>query len=1059
MRLDPRARASRAHTAALLLAAALLLTLVAPVMAAGNDNNVEWNGLGHLGQPPAPVWQLCDDSSRLYRQPGNPRADQAVNVRATAYPLDLTSLNVWYTTNAAATAQADWTALPAAYEAGDVLCSRGTVAPWKATIPATGQQVWYKIQYVDGSSVAWQRQPGEGAAPISNSDGGWTTASTTLTYQAPTSVFVDDDYTSATPGWGYDHFATLTEGVAAVATGATVNVAAGAYPESVTLGRAVSLLGAQADVAVAGRTVGGAAEATVTGQFTIDAANVTLNGFTLTNPGAPYAVVVNPTAANATITRNLVDNVGATTLAANVHAVIAQNGADGLRILDNRFSNINAGAKSLSAVGILDSASTDASEGLMISGNTFTGITSAGKGAYAVILNNKAGVPGAQITNNSFSNLSGGWTHAIGLETRTPNAVVTGNSFTGLTATGADNAAVHFEDNPDGATAGINHNNFGGGGYYGVLIHPDDLPGGANGLNYTVNAEENWWNSGCGPTATGVKAGQNVDYMPWWLQSGGPALGSTGSAGEYVIPTGATTADGQAVFDCAAPDSVVTFAGGTYPGGYVINTNGLRIKLNGATIGHGSPAFTVNADDVVIQGGGTLDGQGASDAGVLVNAGADNFTLRDATVTGWQDGVRLAGDVVSFKLFGNYIHGNSRDGLHVDAGAGIDGVINIDGNLFKNNTGAGVNNAGDTANLNVQFNSWGDLAGPTGPNGDGTAGSVDAANFTFIEPFMDMVPDTLAANVGVIEGKSFNAALKVDAARLYGFTFKVTYDPAYLTLNSTTFSAPWSGRCSSLSAVTGVISYRCQLLDPTPAVNATAGTVATFNFTVAGGSGNGPWTSHLDISHLVTDTSAAATGGSKIFVNNAGYGAPSAAGRSITDTDDGSVTITGIAQYKGFVDLQGRTSEAGATVKVWNQAAKTGATQHAEATSAASGAYTTAYVAPQVMTVGTEYWMVIDRRLFLATTANAATSYSHSKFLTTRPTTTLATVVLLGGDATDDELIDVNDAGCIGGSYAAAPVVCGTTGTSDVNEDGLVDILDLSLMGGNYGKTSSIWTP
>lgn len=1055
MRRSSCSRTPRAHAAAFLLAATLLLALVAPVFAAGNDNNVEWNGLGHA---PAPPWQVCD-SARLYRSPGNPRADQAVDIRATAYPLDLTAINVWYTSKDTASTQSDWTAVSANYETPDVLCSRGTVAPWKATIPATGQKVWYKIEYIDGADSDWQLASGEGAGPISDGDGGWTTASTSLTYQAPTAIFVDDDFTSATPGWGLDHFATITEGLAAAATGGTVNVAAGAYAESATVSRSVTLLGAQGGVAVGGRTAGGAAEATLTGVLTLDAANVTINGFTLTHPGGTYVVVVHPSAANATIKNNIVDNVGSTTLGANVHAIIAEDGADGLQVLDNRFSNLNAGAKSLSAIGVLQSPSTDPSLGLVISGNTFTGIASAGKGAYGILLNNGAGAPGAQITNNAFSNLSGGWTHAIGLETKTPNAAVTGNSFTGLTATGADNAAVHFEANPDGASVGVHHNNFGGSGYYGVLVHANDLA-----LGYTVNAEENWWNSGCGSSATGVKAGANVDYTPWWIQQGGPALGDTGGAGEYVIPTGATTADGQAIINCAAPGATVLFQSGSYPGGYVINTDALHIKANGTTIGAGSPAFTINADDVVIQGPGLLDGGGAAFPAVLVNAGADNFTLRDATVTGWQDGVQLAGDVVSFKLFGNFIHDNSRDGLHVDAGAAIDGVVNIDGNLFKHNTGAGVNNAGDTANLRVQYNSWGDLAGPAGANGDGVAGSVDAANFTFVEPFMDMVPDTLAANVGVVEGKSFTAALKVDAAKLYGFTFKVTYNTAYLTLNGDpTFLGPWAGKCSplSLTPTPGVIAYRCQLLDPTPAFSATAGTVATFNFTVAGGSGDGPWTSTLDIAHAVADTSAAAAGGSRIFVNNAGYGAPSVTARDITDTDDGAVTITGISQYKGFVDLQGRTTETGATIKVWNQTTVAGATQMAQAASAASGAFTTAYVAPQVMTVGTEYWLHVDRRLFLATTAKSATSFAHSKLLTTRPTTALATVVLLGGDATNDEIVDVNDATCIGGGYAAAPVVCGddSTGTSDANEDGVVDVLDLSLMGGNYGKTSSTWTP
>jgi len=242
-------------------------------------------------------------------------------------------------------------------------------------------------------------------------------------------------------------------------------------------------------------------------------------------------------------------------------------------------------------------------------------------------------------------------------------------------------------------------------------------------------------------------------------------------------------------------------------------------------------------------------------------------------------------------------------------------------------------------------------------------------------------------------------------------------------------------------------------------VNATAGAVATLNFTAAGGSGDGPWTTHLDLAHLVTDTSAAAAGGAKIFVNNAGYGVPSVPERNLTDAQDGAVSITGISQYKGFVDLQGRLNEAGATVMTYDQIAIAGSAQLAGATTVASGAYTTAYIAPHLMTVGTEYWLAADRPLFLPTTAKAATDWAHSALLTTRPATPLAILVLLGGDATDDDLVDVSDASCIGGKYGGPAASCSGVGNADVNEDGVVDILDLSLMGGNYDKTFSPWTP
>ena len=102
-----------------------------------------------------------------------------------------------------------------------------------------------------------------------------------------------------------------------------------------------------------------------------------------------------------------------------MHAIVLSNGPDSVTIAHNRFNNIKAGTRSVSAVGVLDSASTDPSNGLVIQDNTFSDIASASKGAYGVILNNGAGascvpnipgggVPGAQIKDNTFSGLNGG---------------------------------------------------------------------------------------------------------------------------------------------------------------------------------------------------------------------------------------------------------------------------------------------------------------------------------------------------------------------------------------------------------------------------------------------------------------------------------------------------------------------------------------------------------------------------------------------------------------------------------------------------------------------------
>jgi len=876
-------------------------------------------------------------------------------------------------------------------------------------------------------------------------------------------LWVDDDspQTGSTPR--------IQEGIDLV-TASVVNVAAGSYPAPVNVNKSVDLRGAQYNVAVSGRTAGGPSESTIQGLVTVAASNVTIDGFTLTNPNQPYAATVSSGSSSVAISHNMVDDVGDSSFGSNVHSIAVSQGPDSVTIADNSFSNISANNKSVSAVGILDSLSVNPSTGLIIRDNTFSNIASATKGAYGVIINNAAGAPGAQIFDNTFTSLSGGWTHAIGLEGPTLNAFVTGNVFSGLTATGADNSAVFFEKNPNGGTVTVQCNQFNGAAFYGVAIHPNDLPGGSNGYNYVVTAEDNWWNDASGPyhpianpTGTGALVGTNVDFDPWLTSN----VNCTSGTGNWLNVTTSVYDDLQDSLDNASPGDIIR-AVGTSPlaGGATANTAGVIIDLNGKTAGPGSPFLTVNADDVTVNGPGVLDGNGSASPAILVNAGADNFILDGVEIREWTDGVHVAGladdDIESLKLVNNWIHSNTEDGLQVDKR--VAGVVTIEGNLFKVNTGFGVSYGG-TGTLDAEYNSWGADQGPTAPGGDGVGANVDYDPWTFAEVYLDVDPITGGDQYvrGVNESASFNVDLNVDGENLYGVSFRFTYDPNYLTFNGPpTFVGPWVSQCAPVgSPPTGTFAYTCHL---TGGSAWDGGTVATFNFTANGPllTGDGPWSTTFDISHLVANTNAGAQGGVKVFVNNAGFNAPSTGDRDITDANDGQINITGIAKFTGFVDLQGRPNDSGAVVEVYNQLNTSGATLLASGTSVSSGKYTTNYVGLNLLTVGTTYYFQVDRALYLPTTVknpSLAATWAQSKLMTVRPLTSLATLVLLGGDGTNDDKIDINDGTCIGNAYGNPPVVCNGTGSSDVNGDGTTSILDLVLFGGNYGATSSPWTP
>ncbi|MBN1922207.1 MAG: hypothetical protein JW892_13245 [Anaerolineae bacterium] len=707
---------------------------------------------------------------------------------------------------------------------------------------------------------------------------------------------------------------------------------------------------------------------------------------------------------------------------------------------------------------------------IAISGGTVTG------GDYGVFVNNFEGYSG--------------------------NANNTAVTINGVTIVGSDVAGVYVKDSPsntNGATVYANiQSSVIDTDATGILVEGADATAKANnnkiagnptaGVTNTsgvmMDAEHNWWGNPCGPAATGADSvSADVDYTPWWFDEA-MTTEPPESGGEWTVPTGATTPEAQTILNCAAGRTVV-FEGGVYPGGLFVNGNQTTINLNGSTVGKGSPAFTINADDVTINGPGVLDGDNDTFPGILVNAGADNFILDGVEVREWANGVQLAGDVTSFKIVSNWIHSNTGNGLLIDAGVALGGIVTIEGNLFKVNGGNGIQHNG-IGTLLATYNSWGDVGGPTAANGDSVGGSVTYDPWTFAEIYLDVDPVTSGDQVtqNVIEGDTFDVALKVEAANLHAVQFRFAYDNSLLTYNGLTWDADWdpagappAGYCIELDGLAAnEIGYACAILgDETEAWDGS--TVATFSFTANGtglATGNGPWSAFFDISHEVADTSAGAYGGVKVFVNNAGFNTPSDATRNITDADDGEIIITGLANFTGFINLQGRVNDSGAVIQVYGAAPKAGAVLLAQGASVSSGEYTTVYETGQQLTVGTTYYFQVDRALYIPTTAMATTGplpavlddWQDYANLSVRPLTTLNTVILLGGDATDDDMIELSDAVCIGTQYGSAtPVACGSgtgfgAGTSaDVNGDGTVDLLDLVLMGGNYEKNSSLWTP
>ena len=309
-------------------------------------------------------------------------------------------------------------------------------------------------------------------------------------------------------------------------TCSTISVAPGAYAESVTISRNLTLNGAEAGNPFAGRVFGSAGESTVTGRMTIQASGVTVDGFSLTNPGGldanRFAIVVKTAGDNAAIKNNIIDSVGSATntFFGGSHGIYLETGPDGVQILANSFRNIQHLQRTSSGIFIGDSASANQSQNVTIAGNSISQVVTGARGAYGIIVNNGAGTPGLQILNNSIQDLTGGtWVHAIGLEGNTPNVIVTDNTISNIVAPGGDRLAVWFEDNPSYATGQVHNNNLDVTTLaFGIAVQ-STLPTGL------VSGTCNWWGSASGPTAasnpggTGSQVSPKVTYKPWLISS------------------------------------------------------------------------------------------------------------------------------------------------------------------------------------------------------------------------------------------------------------------------------------------------------------------------------------------------------------------------------------------------------------------------------------------------------------------------------------------------------------------------------------------------------------
>ncbi len=340
----------------------------------------------------------------------------------------------------------------------------------------------------------------------------------------------------------------IQEGVNLVA-GSTVLVGPGTFNESpVVTTSNLDLRGAQYGVAVGGRTFADASESTINGQLGLQAADISVDGFSIKNHvsinSSAIGILVKTAGSGASITNNILGAILSDYTSGNqAHAegIYLENGPDDVTISDNLLDGIHGWATS-QAIYVGDSSASSASTGVQITDNTIQNVTSDAGGAYGIMTNNATGAE-LTITGNTLDTLTGGWVHAVSFEGPTSVADVEHNTVTNLVSGSADRIAVFFENDAPFVSALVSRNGLDvGSDRYGVV---NASPSG------TLDATCNWWGDASGPSSvalggvgpgTGSTVVAGSDFAPWLISSD---LSSDCETISVAVDTAAADANGN----------------------------------------------------------------------------------------------------------------------------------------------------------------------------------------------------------------------------------------------------------------------------------------------------------------------------------------------------------------------------------------------------------------------------------------------------------------------------------------------------------------------------------
>ena len=324
---------------------------------------------------------------------------------------------------------------------------------------------------------------------------------------------------------------TIQGAINKAAAGDTVNVAAGTYPEHVTVNKSLTLNGANAGIA--GNGVRGAESiitGTTTGAVELAADNITFNGFEVMSASNALGSGIHMSSANMGY---LVDN---NVITGNQIGIYANS--NGTSTISHNLFDANNQSGSSGGSGIYS----EFTDHMTITGNEFKNHTlnspvifgATGSGVHKSLM----------FTNNNFhnnANASNIYALAIATGTFSGNTIMAASDVTGISFSGDDqNITVSGNTISNGARGirvedagfnlgpnmniAINRNGLTGNSVYGV--------GNITASTSPVDATCNWWGAASGPgpvgPGTGDKVTTNVTFSPW--------LGTSDLAGPCPAP-------------------------------------------------------------------------------------------------------------------------------------------------------------------------------------------------------------------------------------------------------------------------------------------------------------------------------------------------------------------------------------------------------------------------------------------------------------------------------------------------------------------------------------------